>query len=160
MSVNPPNPSLSRQHLALVEPWSGRARPTARQASYSSFPSAGSRVASGSSTYLVCHPVYQLITHGPIVHFPAIHLRSYLVRIPILQSWFKYPLPCPFVSPPSPPRRPPSSTPFLRSILSSGAPKSCSLVVVPCTRALTFETKTFWRHCYHLLLPTTSGQAV
>ncbi|KAH6956649.1 hypothetical protein DER45DRAFT_278601 [Fusarium avenaceum] len=95
-----------------------RARPTARQASYSWFPSAGSRVTSGSSTYLVCHPVYQLITHGPIVHFPAIHLRSYLVRIPILQSWFKYPLPCPFVSPPSPPFQhtlPPIDLVFWRS---------------------------------------------
>jgi hypothetical protein len=59
----PQTPSLTLQHFALVEPWPGRARSTARQASYSWFPSAG------SSTYLVCHPVYQLITHGPIVHF-------------------------------------------------------------------------------------------
>ena len=119
----PQTPSLTLQHFALVEPW---LRPLNCQTSLVLLvPTRWFEHLPGLPSRLPAHYPW------PNCPFSVIHFKSYLVLIPILQSWFKYPLPCPFV----PPRRPPSSTPFPRSILSSGAAKACcSLVVIPSTR--------------------------
>lgn len=128
------NPSLSLQHFALVEPWPGRARSTARRTpgshplvrapTWSAIPSTSSL------------PMVQLsIFCYPLEIIPCSHPHTaILVQIPA-------PLPLRF-----PPVAPPLAHPSLdRScLLALQRPALLSLFLAH--ELLNFETETFWRH--------------